>query len=389
MTKAPIMKTGWTQRVRSNRRQAPAALALKVVLAGLLAAVLVSQFAAHRAAAAELRLRAQCNPAGPVVTLGDVAEIESADARQTAALAAIELFPAPSGGEQRLIQFREIQDLLLLRGVNLTEHRFSGSSEVTVEPPIARSHTPTGRPISAGEIQRIKRRIGEALVKYLSEHATTPQTAGPTDVPGLAQPGRMAVEFDLNDDQARVLADPVRAISVAGGSAPWVGVQSFDLSIEGPKGAAHVALEAKVRSIAPVVVVLRPLARGAVIREGDVQLKPLAAAEKLPGVLHAIEEAIGHELVRPLSTDSPVLTECLRAPLSVHRGEVVTVYAQSGAIRIRTNARARDEGSVGELVAVESLLNRTTYYARVSGIREVEVFARPAQVAGQPAENQP
>ena len=47
------------------------------------------------AAAAELRLRAQCNPAGPVVTLGDVAEIDSADARQTAALAAIELFPAP------------------------------------------------------------------------------------------------------------------------------------------------------------------------------------------------------------------------------------------------------------------------------------------------------
>ena len=64
-------------------------------------------------------------------------------------------------------------------------------------------------------------------------------------------------------------------------------------------------------------------------------------------------------------------------PLAVHHGDVVTVYAQSGAVRIRTNARARDEGSVGELVAVESLLNRSTYYARVSGIREVEVYARP------------
>ena len=71
----------------------------------------------------------------------------------------------------------------------------------------------------------------------------------------------------------------------------------------------------------------------------------------------------------------------------MHRGDVVTVYAQSGAVRIRTNARSRDEGSIGELVAVESLLNRSTYYARVSGIREVEVYARPPQVEAQTAEN--
>jgi len=38
-------------------------------------------------------------------------------------------------------------------------------------------------------------------------------------------------------------------------------------------------------------------------------------------------------------------------------------------------------------VAVESLLNRSTYYARVSGIREVEVYARPTKVEGQPAQN--
>ncbi len=78
-----------------------------------------------------------------------------------------------------------------------------------------------------------------------------------------------------------------------------------------------------------------------------------------------------------------VTTDAVRQPLAVHRGEVVTVLARAGGIRIRTNARAREEGSVGELVAVESLLNRSTYYARVSGTREVEVFARPPQVASE------
>ncbi len=341
----------------------------KIVAACLLTAAAGLPVTAHRAAAAELRLRAQCSPAGPVVMLGDVAEIESADARQTAALAATELFPAPSAGEQRLVSFREIQDLLVLRGVNLTEHRFSGSSNVVVQAVAARPRAAVAKALSAAETQRIKRRICEALVKYLSEHATTPQI--------------WAVEFELHDDQARALADPVCPIIVVGGCAPWTGPQKFDLAIDGPKGAVRVTLEAQVRIVAPVVIALRPLARGAVIREGDVQLQPLPAAEKLTGALHALTEATGHELVRPVTTGSPVLTECLRAPLAVHRGEVVTVYAQSGAIRIRTNARAREEGSVGDLVAVESLLNRAAYYARVSGIREVEVYARPTQVAGQ------
>ena len=345
----------------------------KPVLACLLAVAVVSLFAGKCATAAELRLQTHCNPTGPVVMLGDVAEIVSADARQTASLAATELFPAPSATEQRIVRVREIQDLLLLRGVNLTEHQFSGSSEVTIQISVARPQVATIKPVQAADTLRIKRRVNEALVKYLSGHTPSPKT--------------WSVDFALTEAQARSLADPVRSINVAGGCSPWTGSQKFDLSIEGPKEPAHVTLDANVRVIAPVVVAMRPLARGAVIREGDVELQQLAASEKKPGALHTVEEAIGHELVRALPTGSALSSDSLRSPLVVHRGEVLTVYAQSGGIRIRTNARSRDEGSVGELVAVESLLNRSTYYARVCGIREVEVYARPTRVEGQQAGN--
>jgi len=344
---------------------------IQLVLTCLLTVAVLRQFAA----AAELRLRAQCNPAGPVVTLGDVAEIDSTDARQAASLAAIELFSAPSAAEQRIVKVREIQDLLLLHGMNLVDHRFSGSSEVTIQTIVARPVLANSKPVSAAENQRVKRRVCEALSKYLSEHAAAPQT--------------WSVEFELTDAQARSLADPVQPIHVAGGCLPWTGSQRFDLRVDGAKEPAHVTIEANVRIIAPVAVALRSLARGTVIREGDVELRQLASAEKIAGGLHTVEDVIGHELVRPVAAGSPVASDCLRAPLAVHHGDVVTVYAQSGAVRIRTNARARDEGSVGELVAVESLLNRSTYYARVSGIREVEVYARPSRVEGQPAENTP
>jgi flagella basal body P-ring formation protein FlgA len=76
-----------------------------------------------------------------------------------------------------------------------------------------------------------------------------------------------------------------------------------------------------------------------------------------------------------------VLTaDALRTALWVRRGEVVSVYARTAGIQIRTAARARDDGSQGDLVSVESLLDHSAFYARVSGMREVEVYARSPRV---------
>jgi flagella basal body P-ring formation protein FlgA len=330
---------------------------------------------ASRAAAAELRLRAQCSPAGVVVTLGDIADIGSTDARQTSALAAIELFPAPALGEEKTVRVREIQDLLLLRGVNLAEHQFSGSSEVVISAAVVRPRAAAVRPVSTAEAQRIKRRISDALTKYLNGHSASPQD--------------WSIEFELSEANARLLADPVAAIEVAGGSAPWTGLQRFQVVVAGKQDSAghplggSATIDATVRVIAPVVVAVHALARGTVIREGDVALQRVAAADKLPAALYTLEQAFGHELVRAVSAGLPVTTDSLRQPIAVHRGDVVTVVARAGGVRIRTNARARDDGSVGELVAVESLANRSTYYARVSSIREVEVYARPQQVENE------
>jgi flagellar basal body P-ring formation protein FlgA len=331
----------------------------------LLAALTV---AAGRGAAAELRLRTECAPAGRVVTLGDVADIVAADARQTAALTAIELFPAPIASEEKVVRVREIQDLLLLRGINLAEHQFSGSSEVVVRG-AARLAAAAVRAVSTTEIQRIKRRLRDAVVKYLNERAASQQD--------------WSVEFELTEATARLVADPAAPIQIAGGAAPWTGPQRFEIVAPSPQGPVKATVDATIRIIAPVVVAVHSLARGTIVREGDVALQRVAAADKLPDALHSLEEAIGHELVRAVATGSAVTSDALRPPVAVHRGEVVSVLARAGGVRIRTNARAREDGSIGELVAVESLLNRSTYYARVSSVRQVEVYARPPQVENQ------
>src|SRR3972149_387655 len=116
--------------------------------------------------AAELRLRQQCCPRGSVITLGDVAEIYTVDKQQCEKLSSIELLPAPLAPQQRVLRIREIQDLLIMRGINLADHRFSGSNQVIVG---STNDTLSDHDqcLSVSAVKRPQRRVQEAILQYL------------------------------------------------------------------------------------------------------------------------------------------------------------------------------------------------------------------------------
>ncbi len=60
------------------------------------------------------------------------------------------------------------------------------------------------------------------------------------------------------------------------------------------------------------------------------------------------------EAKQAIQTGDVILTDQVQAPIVVKRGEVISVVSQSGGIRVRTTARARQDGARGELVQVES-----------------------------------
>lgn len=311
--------------------------------------------------AAEIRLKAQCEPQGPLVTLGDIATIYSDGQGQAGTLAAMELFPAPSAARQRYLGLREIQDLLLLRGVNLAEHRFSGSNQVAI---FGRQSEPSlqNEPLDFSAERRANRRVCEAVARYLQQ--------------STSQNVDWIVQLQLSPEQARLAADPTRAISAVGGNAQWVGQQRFQISVESSGGPVQFTVDATVSMPPEVVVTVRALPRGALVQPTDVELRRAGEFDDAMSALRSIDDVVGKETVRAVGQGKLLTEEELRAPLLVRRGDVVTVYARSPGITVRTNARARDDGSQGDLIAVESLGERQRFFARVSGIRQVEVYAR-------------
>jgi flagella basal body P-ring formation protein FlgA len=313
------------------------------------------------ARAAELQLRAECRCLRPIVRLGDVADVVAADARQADALAAVELFPAPPPGAKRFLSPREIQDSLLLRGIHPLDHRLSGSSRVVIFGVEGPGETGEAR-LAASTIRKTDRRISEAIVEYLQERVSSTES--------------WSVDVTLDETQARLVAGGGSDVAVRGGTPPWVGLQRFEVTVGSPEGPKRFVLDAEVTLPPAVVVATCSLPRGAMIRAADVRLEKGEAPAGQAAVFHSMEEVVGRETTRAIPEGKVLDANSIRQPLLVRRGDVVTVYARSAGVCVRSTARAREDGSLGDLVTVESLLDRATYFAQVSGIREVEVYAR-------------
>lgn len=77
--------------------------------------------------AAEVALRPQSHAKGSLVLLGDVAEVNATDSKRIESLKRLELFPAPSSNRSKLLHVRELIELLVLHGIEISDIEFKGA----------------------------------------------------------------------------------------------------------------------------------------------------------------------------------------------------------------------------------------------------------------------
>ena len=82
----------------------------------------------------EIHLRSSCDCSGPLVTLGDLAEVRSTRQGEVERLSAIELFPTPPQGKSLTIRRGDVRDMLALRSVDLVGCLLTGAQTTLVRP---------------------------------------------------------------------------------------------------------------------------------------------------------------------------------------------------------------------------------------------------------------
>jgi flagella basal body P-ring formation protein FlgA len=140
---------------------------------------------------------------------------------------------------------------------------------------------------------------------------------------------------------------------------------------DGPK---RLRVSAQVKLPPAIVVAVHAMPRGAIVRASDIQLERLSSGTTAAGSFQTAEEVVGKEAVKPIPAGQVLDAGYVRPPVLVRAGDVVTIYGRNAGIVVRMTARAQENGAQGELVSVESLLDRKTILARVCGLQEVEVY---------------
>lgn len=368
-----------------------------IVLSGMVVALHVL---AMDVAATEVKLRARVVTGSSVVRLGDVAEIKADDAAEQRRLAGLLLMPAPAPGTQRFLRQREVQDVLAAHGEDLGRVQCLGASQILVvsqdfthdrgsndaQHGTERSGIDRQAVLAAGKMKREQvtskdeKVFDELDVERVRSDVDALLTAYLTSKAGHADAWR--VTSNLSDRFLSMVHSATSTPTCAGGMEPWTGRQRFVVSFSTPKGTMQLPVYADVALATRVVVASQPIERGAVItaahlEEQLIDYMPSAKERRMP--TESMETLIGMEARESIRTGEMIFAEEVRAPLMVRRGEEITVTAQGGGIRVRTTARATQDGSMGDLVQVETLDKKDRYDARVIGARKVAVFtgARP------------
>lgn len=320
--------------------------------------------------AAEVRLKGQARTKTGVVLLGDVAEVFAAEAWQTEQLKAIELGPAPATGGKRFIKSREVQDALWMRGINLSSHQISGADRIEVTGPgeAVGSDKPAFRP-STTQRERAEKTVAELVARYLRT-----QTAG-------REP--FQVTPNLTDDQVDAVLTYGSRLQVAGGMQPWTGKQRFSLEMNDGARSVRFDIDTDIGLPPGVVVAIKNIAPGSIIHAGDVALKPVSSLNASTQPFYSLEDVVGLESTWSIPAGTVLGLKGIRRPQVIRKGDAVTLYARSAGLRVRTTVRAREDGSMGDLITVEALGSREPFYARVTGVQEAEVSADPAGAVPQ------
>lgn len=379
--------------------------AFRIAQLAIVATLLIASAAQ---AATEITLRAAAAPARSVVRLGDVADIACDDANERSRLATIPLLPSPSAGSQRFLRKREVEDLLAAHGIAMSKIVMAGADQVT----ISRSETTPAASVGnhSGSAPRRVNRPAALLAGHIEREAPATQAGSSstlvqakTEADVQRTVARhlqnkstavrdMKVTCEVADRYLELLANATSPLSCEGGRAPYTGRQRLMISFDTNNGPSQIPVYAEVQpSSVPVVVALRPLARGDLITAADVELQDFDYLRKngdrrLP--IESVGSVIGMEAGRAIPAGSVVYTDQVQSPILVKRGDLVSISTRGGGFRVRISARARQDGARGDLVQVESLETKERFDVRVVGDRQAEIatLAPPPHRDAHPVE---
>jgi flagellar basal body P-ring formation protein FlgA len=297
------------------------------------------------------KLKREALVAGDLVRIGDL--IDGAGP-----VAGIAIFRAPDVGETGSVPAYQV--LAAARAYGIERVDTQGNGEVVV--------TRAGRVLAPKDIEA-------AIARTLAPRS------------GIADAHDLAVTLDREPQplHLRSAAD-FRALYIYYNARSGRFDVTFELADEEARQSTRRYSGYAVETL-PVAVTLRALARGEVVKTGDVAIERRPKADFHDGA--AAADPAGLAVRHPVSAGQPLRTSDLMRPEIVHRNEPVTLIYEAPGLVLTMRGRALDPGAQGDLINVANSQSNRTVQGTVAGPARVVVRNGTPRVVTSEAEPTP
>jgi flagella basal body P-ring formation protein FlgA len=127
----------------------------------------------------------------------------------------------------------------------------------------------------------------------------------------------------------------------------------------------EVMLSGYIDVFESVVCTSRDLKRGEVIKTDDVYLAKRNASRLSPKVLTHINKVSGLRAKHNIKADTCLKEWMLEKSPVVERGDLITIFAESGDLKVTAPGRVLMKGCTGEIIKVQNLMSKKDIYATV------------------------
>jgi flagella basal body P-ring formation protein FlgA len=348
--------------------------------------------------ATTLELRPEARVYGGEVKLKQVCRWSAADAATFAPVADLVLLKLDARRPYRVIEARDVKQMLEEAGVNVALVRFSGPVECTV------SRTDA-------ELKQ-----GEALEEWVKAQEAAP-AEGPATLPTTARKPAAAHSDDdgdprtlrdvLTGDLATRLSLPEDALVLSFNAADEAALNlpgsqfKFNIEPRRAKNLGDVAWDvtitsavggtrkAQVRGAARAwqnqVVVARPLARRQVIQDADVTQRR-TLVDRLPeSPLLNTEQVVAQVAARDLKPGTVLTAPLVEAVPLAKSGQLITVTLVRGTVKIKGVAKALEGGCFGQTIRVKNEATKDVYSVVLTGPQEASISSGAAVASADAA----
>lgn len=280
------------------------------------------------------------------ILLGNIAKIESASPEIVRKLRNIVIGSAPLPNQSRKIDKQRICVRLKQNGFDL--------SQITL-------HVPESCEVFRDFIEISENNIKKVFVDFVYGNITWKKN-------------KTKIKNIQISDKVIIPKGSITYKIVASENMKFLGMTSLSIlfSVNG-KFQKKVWVTGNIEVLTDVVVTTKPIGRYKPITNDDICIQTKDLSELQSNVITSYEEALGKRAKRTINANVILRTDLIEAPPLVKYGDIVSIIAESGSLKVTALGKVKQKGFRGDRIKVINIDSKKVIYARVLDSNTVEV----------------